>query len=119
MIQPFRLLVVLLLILASCGASQREQTIKAALATVNQTRDAFVDFDRAAQSNIVEVAPDYERGAAMLALYRKKREPVVEAFAATYRAIAIAATGNSALAPMLVVAKQLAAEFTKLKESAQ
>jgi hypothetical protein len=113
----FRLLVILLLLVA-CGSTQRERTIKATLTAVNETRDAFVTFDQVTQSAIVDMAPTFERGSAMLAIYRKKREPVVEAFAVVYRAIAIAATANSdaSVIGMLTAAKQIAAAWKQLKE---
>lgn len=112
------LLFVTLFVVASCSASQRERTIKTTLTAVNETRDAFVHFDNVTQLAIVNVAPSYERGAAALAVYRKKREVVVEAFAAVYRAIATAATVNDdpSLVTMLTAAKQIVDAFHNLKQ---
>lgn len=111
-------LVVLVVVLAACGASQRERTIKATLATVNQASDAFASFDHATQTGIVAAAPTYERGAAALAAYRKKRELVVDAFALVYRAIATAAMvdDDPSLVNMLTAARQIAAAFHSLKQ---
>lgn len=102
----------------SCSASQRERTIKTTLVAVNETRAAFVTFDRTTQAAIVELAPTYERGAAALIEYRKKREIVIEAFAIVYRAIATAATVNDdpSIATMLAAAKQIADAFHHLKQ---
>ena len=101
-----------------CSASQRETTIKATLAAVNESRDAFVVFDRATQAAIVETARTYERGVEALAHYREKREPVVLGFTVAYRAIAIAATVNDdpSVASMVDAAKQVADAWKALKE---
>lgn len=110
--------ILLLLSLVACGASQRERTIKATLATVNASRDAFVAFDRATQDTIVATAPSFERGADLLRSYRDKREPVVAGFTAAYRAIAIAATveDDHTVAAMIAAAQQIVDAFKKLKE---
>lgn len=111
-------LVILLVLLAACGATQRERTIKATLVAVNQARDVFFTFDRVTQSAIVAAAPTYDRGAAALASYRKVREPVVESFAVAYRAIATAATvkDDLSLAGMLIAARQIADAVHALKQ---
>lgn len=118
MIRHVHRCVLVLVMLAACGASQRERTIKATLATVNEVRDAFVTFDRTTQLAIVNAAPTYERGAAALKTYRAKRDLVAEAFAVVYRAIATAATVNDdpSVATMLVAARQIADAFRSLKE---
>lgn len=118
-LHPARLAVLFLLCaIASCSASQRERTIKATLVAVNESRDAFVLFDRTTQAAIVATAPTYERGAAALVAYRQKREPVVDGFAVVYRAIAIAATVNDdpSVATMIAAAKDIASAWKALKE---
>lgn len=118
---PFKRICVLVLVLAfaACGASHREQTIKATLAAVNEARDSFVSLDNAAQQTIVAIAPSYERGLAALLVYRKRREVVVDAFAAAYRAIAQAATVDdaSAIPTMLAAARYVAGALNTLKET--
>lgn len=119
MIRPVRLLLLVVFALAACSASQRERTIKTTLTAVNEARDAFVTFDRNTQQAIITIAPTYERGLAALLVYRKRRELVVEAFTAAYRAIAIAATGDdyAAIPTMLAAARHIVEEFDKLKDS--
>lgn len=104
-----------------CGASQRDRTIKTTLAAVNETRTAFVVFDRAAQAAIVATAKSYDDGAAKLAAYRAKREIVVDAFAFVYRAIATAATVNDdpSLTAMITAAAGIAEAFRDFKERAE
>lgn len=101
-----------------CSASQRERTIKTTLAAVNETRVAFVVFDRAAQAAIVATATSYEQGATALAAYRAKREIVVDAFSFAYRSIATAATINDepTLANMISAAAGIAEAFRDFKE---
>lgn len=117
--RPLRLVLLVSLCLVACTATQRERTITATLAAVNDARDTFVTIDRAAQNAIVALAPSYERGYAALLVYRKKRELVVEAFAAAYRAIAIAATTDEATAipNMITAARYVAGALNALKDS--
>lgn len=97
---------------AGCGASARERTLNATLVTVNAARDGFIEHDRVTQLALVDAAPTREAAVAELAAYRKKREPVVEAFTAAYRALAIAAVledDPKSLSNLVLVAQQLAA----------
>lgn len=116
--RPVRLVLLVVLALAACGASQRERTVKATLAAVNETRDAFIVFDRTVQQTIVDTAPTYERGDAALLRYRVKRVRVVDAFALAYRAISIAATVNDdpSVATMAAAARAVADAWRLLKE---
>ncbi len=116
--RPVRLLLFVSLFLVACGATQRERTVKATLAAVNEARDAFVAFDNAAQQTIIAIAPSYEKGLAALLVYRKRREFVVEAFASAYRAIAAAAATDdapTAIADMIAAAQHLHGAFNALK----
>ena len=119
--RPIRLLLLVSLCLVACGATQREQLVKTTLVTVNEARDSFVAFDNTAQQAIVAAAPTYERGYAALLVYRKRREVVVEAFAAAYRAIAMAATANDELTipTMLSAARTVAEALKSLKEAGE
>lgn len=95
-----------------CGAAARERTLNATLVAVNAARDGFIEHDRLTQTAIVDAAATREAAVAELAAYRKKREPVIEAFTATYRALAIAAVledDPTSLGSLLFTAKQLAA----------
>lgn len=119
MTRTIRTLILVALVAATaCSASQRERTIKATLAAVNESRDAFIVFDRTVQQTIVATAPTYERGVDALAKYRTKREVVVDGFTVVYRAIAIAATVNDdpSVATMIAAAKDIAATWKALKE---
>ena len=113
------ILLVLVMLALGCSASHRERTIKATLAAVNEARDSFVTLDNSAQQTIVAIAPSYERGLAALLVYRKRREVVVDAFAAAYRAIALAATVDdaSAIPTMLAAARYVAGALNSLKET--
>ncbi len=118
MIRPLRL-ILLVSLLVACGATQREQTIKATLATVNEARDAFVVLDNSAQQAIIAIAPSYERGLAALLAYRKRREVVVDAFAAAYRAIAMAAAADdsTSVPDMLTAARYVVGAVKTLAQT--
>ena len=118
MLRPLQLLVILL-VAVGCGASQREHTIKTTLAAVNEARDTFVTLDNRAQQTIIAVAPNYERGLAALLVYRKRRDTVVEAFAAAYRALAIAATANdsTSIPTMVTAARYVVGALNALKDA--
>lgn len=118
--RPIRMLMLIALvaIAASCSATQRTDTIKATLVAVNEARDAFVVFDRATQSTIVETAPTYERGASAITTYRLKREVVVDGFTLAYRAIALAAlaSDDQSVTSMVAIASNVATAWKALKE---
>jgi hypothetical protein len=86
--------VLLVGVLVSCAASQRESTIKAALVTADATRDAFLAYDSDQQTAIVAKATSLDDGRAQLAAYRARRAKVQDALDVTYRAIAVAVTLN-------------------------
>ncbi len=97
MIRRSSLVVLVLLVLcgtASCGASQRESTIKAALVTTDTARDSFIAYDRGHLKTIVKTATSLAQGNAAITAYEAStaRTRVVTAFEGTYRAIALAAT---------------------------
>lgn len=81
-------------LLAACGASAREKTIRATLTATDSARAAFIAYDSAQQDAIVAKAPDEATGKAQLAAYRAKRQELEHLFAATYQAIATAAVVN-------------------------
>ena len=93
---PMKLLV-LLLALAACTHDSRQDTIHAALVTVDIARDEFALVDDAAQQRIVTVSTSVEEARVRLADYRTQRDkgPAADLTVA-YRAIAVAAAANDA-----------------------
>jgi len=85
------LLVLALLVVPACGASQREKTIHATYLATNTAHAGFVAFDRSHQTAIVDKATSIAQGRAELDAYRAKRERIVELFSGAYRATAAAA----------------------------
>lgn len=107
-----------LLALASCGASQREQTIASVLAATDAARDGFITWDKAHQISIVNGSTSETDAKAKLESYRSSRAKIVEAFEGMYRAIAIAASLNddtsvANLIKMAELAKQTLDDFMK------
>lgn len=96
--------------LTGCGSSTRVKTLNATLIAVDSARDGFVQYDRQHQSELVEAAPTRDLAAIELAKYRLSRQPIVEAFAQTYKLIATAALleQEQSLAAAIDAARQLA-----------
>ncbi len=90
-LRPIALLLVVIALVAGCGASAREKTLRAAVVSVNAARDGFIAFDLNHQRAILAAHTEREKYDAAIAAYRSKREPVVEAFVVAYRAIGVAA----------------------------
>lgn len=93
--KPAAMLLVVLLLAApqtACSASARQRAIATALATTNAAAAGFEKFDSLHQQAIVTKAPDLETGKAELAKYRQTQLKIEQGLAATYRAIATAAT---------------------------
>lgn len=113
-------LIIVVLLLATCGPNQRTKTIKTALVTVNEARDAFIVLDAKIQNTIADTAPSVVEGIKRLDEYKLKREPLVTAFEAAYRAIAIAATADDArsVAMMLATVAQIQQLIETLKRFA-
>ena len=76
--------------LTSCAGSQRADTIKAALVTVDGARDGFLAYDRAHEQQLVAEAVSADDARAKLAAYQAKRARVDPMFGAAYRGIAAA-----------------------------
>ena len=93
----------------ACGASQRQTTIKAALVTVDASRDAFLAYDAKAQIEIVADGKTLEAVKQRLDAYRADRIRIVVVFDAAYHAIAAAAVAADApsLAGMQAALAQL------------
>ena len=77
-------------VVAGCAASQRGDTIKAALVTVDGARDGFLAYDRAHEQQLVAESTSPEDAHAKLAAYQAKRAQVDPLFGAAYRGIAAA-----------------------------
>lgn len=103
-------LVVLAII--SCGASQRETTLKAAFVTVNTVRNGFATYDKIEQQKIVDAAKTADEGTAGLLAYRARREKILVIFDDVYRALTSAVVTEDAKS--LAHATQLA---TALKQA--
>lgn len=84
----------LILALTACGASQRQDTIKTALVSVDASRDAFRAFEVTAEQAIIAQAASATDGATKLAAFRADRAKINDLFNAAYHAIAAAATAN-------------------------
>lgn len=87
-------LVVLLVVLVACGANVREQTLRTTYTGVTAAQAGFLAWDRVHQLELAQTATTYEHGVEQLHAYHAAREPVLEAFEATYRALAAAAIAD-------------------------
>ena len=81
--------------LVGCGPSAAQKEIRTALTVASTTEAAFAAFDAKRQAEIVAAAKTEPEGHAALLAYREKRARVLEAFGASYRAIALAAVASS------------------------
>jgi hypothetical protein len=97
-------LITIVALVAACGPSARESTIKTTLTGVNVARAAFIAWDDEMQDRIVEQATSLEEGKAKLELHRKKRAELLGAFEASYYAMALAATNPNDLSVADVLA---------------
>lgn len=90
--RPAVALLLLVWVIAACGPSARETTIRTTFAATNAAARAFEAWDREHQSAI---ATDTTKPQSIriidLAAYRARRAPVLTAFDAVYRLIAAAA----------------------------
>ncbi len=77
-------------LIASCGASQRETTIKTTYLATKAAADAFVVWDGAHQKMLVAEAGSAETGKTALDAYRVKRGEVLLAFDAVFQLTAAA-----------------------------
>jgi hypothetical protein len=76
---------------SACGPGAQQRTVKSTFVGLNAARDGFIAWDADYQKNIVGAAADFESGKLVLTDYRERREPVIRALAAAYRAVAAAA----------------------------
>ena len=82
--------ILVLLIAACCGASQREKTLNTAAVVLRTASGAFEAFDASYQAKLVNASVSSEEGKQALAAYRLKRAPVVRAFTLAFEALGLA-----------------------------
>jgi hypothetical protein len=76
----------------ACAGSQRLDTLRTTLASVNAARDGFSTWDATHQHDIVVNAASRQEAEGNLSSYRLEREQVVTGFEIVYRLIGQAAT---------------------------
>jgi hypothetical protein len=93
-------LLLLVVVLAACGASSRTKALRAAHISVNVTRDTVLEVSRTRETQIVDACNPpsctLEQGRAQLAAWRGKVDDVVGKLATAYRLLAAAALGSDA-----------------------
>lgn len=100
---------------ASCNKSQRVDTLRASVISVNVARDGFTTWDSHHQAAIIRDAATREAAQTALSEYRDKQSRVVTGFEVAYRALAVAATQTDE--PSLHAAIAAASELLELVES--
>lgn len=103
-------ILLLLAFVAACGASAREKALRTTYIATTTAQAGFVEWNKEHQLQIARNAPSKLIALAELTTYREKREPVLAAFEATYRALAAAAIledDHKSLAAALAAAEQL------------
>lgn len=109
-------LLLLAMLLTSCGPGQREHAISTAFAGVNSAKAGFETLDAEYQAHIVESATSFVDGQEKLAAYRKQREVVVEAFATAYAALAAGAIdGKTPMSKIYATVEALAKAIASLR----
>ncbi len=88
-------LILLVLVAACCGGSQREKTLQATTVALKTAGAAFESWDASKQAELNAGAQNYVEGTAALQAYRVKRAPVVRAFELAYTALGIAVVMDS------------------------
>lgn len=97
MTRPLRLLVVVgLLALSACGASQRSRALRVGLTSLNVARDTMLAVSKERERQIVEHAATKEQGRTELDAWRTKVDKVALALEVGYRAIYAASILNDA-----------------------
>jgi len=82
-----------LVLVAAMGAGCVNATQKAlsiTLATLNASRDGFLEYDGVHQQNLVAASTDLADGKLKLEAYRRAREPIIRALFVAYAALAAA-----------------------------
>lgn len=105
-----------MLVSSACTKSQRTDTIRVAILSVNAARDGLIEFDRQHQIDLVDHATSREDAQAKLAAYRAERNKTLQiddrgdpqVFVVVYQALAFAAVENDQ--PSLTAALKMAKE---------
>lgn len=112
-----KLLVLVFVMLASCGPGTREKTLSTTLASVNGARDGFLAYDEIRQEKIIAQATSLEDGKARLTAYRTARQHVEDSFNLVYRLLAVAAINkDTPLTHIIQLVVDVVAAVDKLKE---
>ena len=83
-------LLLLVVMLAACGATAREKAISATYVGINSARDGFIAYNARHENDLVQGSQSREEAIQKLVSYRMKREHVTEAFIAAYHALSAA-----------------------------
>lgn len=103
-------------LVAGCGASQRETTLRTSFVTINAAKDGFASWDQSHQAALVDAATSLSDGQAKLVAYRASRERVDAAFEVAYRAVAFAAvTEGAPLSQVIAAVEALHAAIAVLR----
>jgi hypothetical protein len=87
-------ILLILVILAACGANARTTALRANLVALNAARDTLLVVSKEREAQIVEKATSKEEGRAQLDAWRVNVDKVAAAIEAGYRAIYAAAILN-------------------------
>ncbi len=115
-------LLLIIIVLAACGASARERTLKSTYVTLAAAQAGFETYDREHQETIAKTATSEAAGLAQLAEYHARRAPVLDAFEIAYRTLAAAAIVSDdpkSTDAAVKAAKQLEGAIAKLTGGGQ
>lgn len=82
---------------SACGQSQRQDTLRASVVSVNAARDAFTHWDLDHQKAILARATTRDEYQTKIAEYRSLQHKIETGFTVAYRALALAATQTDEL----------------------
>ena len=108
--------VVLVFLLASCGANARDKALRTSVVALNAVSDGLAAYDEQHQRTILEASPDRAAFDKELANYRVKRADVESKIAGAYRAIAAAAVINKDHKSLDAVGTALNLAFDAIKD---
>jgi hypothetical protein len=102
---------------ASCGVTQRQDTIHASVIAVDAARQGFVAWDLSHQQALADSATSRADAEAKLSAYRAIQTKIADGITLAYHALAIAATqtDDPSLAEALKDASTIVDDVQKLK----
>lgn len=114
-------LLLLLWMLATCGANARQKTIDVAFTTLNAARTIYVTYDLERQNQIVDAALTKAEAEQQLQAYRARRERVLAKFVTAYRLLATAALVNddASIVNMLAAVGELQQAIKAFREGGE